>query len=198
MLNRAVVQSYWLQKVKIISSMNSIGIIARETAGSGLPNFEVVLEEASQSLSRLVPRLPVNFSFRWKDIGFAGRVIASADGPRLRLVGDLGPVPFSAESADQRHRLLSLVRWTDAAGTGHFAIGARHHLNLLGEAAVAEPLSGVAIVTAATCFLLHARPYLDLAEEQHQPGAAAPAKPAPAAKSKPVRAGRFTAEGSSL
>jgi hypothetical protein len=131
-----------------------------------LPNLNEILADAEAGLTRLMPPLPANFRFTWDGIDFAARIDATDAGARLRLVGDLGPVPFSVEGASARDRLLSLVRWGDAIGECRFVIGRRHHLNLLGEAPIATPLNGTAIVTTATNFLLHARPYIDLVQEQ--------------------------------
>jgi hypothetical protein len=131
-----------------------------------LPDMNAVLADAEQSLTRLVPEPPINFRFYWQGIPFAARVDNTEAGLRLRLVGDLGPVPFSVENAPGRDRLLSLVQWGDANGTCRFVVGRRHHLNLLGDARITAPLTGTAIIATATSFLLQARPYIDLAAEQ--------------------------------
>jgi hypothetical protein len=131
-----------------------------------LPDMVPVLADAERSRIRLEPELPVNFQFKWHGIPFTARVERSDAGPRLLLVGDLGPVPFSAEDAEGRRRLLSLAKWVDAKGACRFAVGQRHHLNLLGESRIAAPLTGTTIVAAATNCLLEARPYIDLVEEQ--------------------------------
>lgn len=131
-----------------------------------LPDMNLVLADAEQSLTRLAPEPPINFQFRWQGIPFAARVDNTEAGLRLRMVGDLGPVPYSAENAEGRDRLLSLVQWADADGTCRFVVGRRQHLNLLGDARITMPLTGTAIVATATNFLLQARPYIDLAEEQ--------------------------------
>ena len=177
--------------------MNSPGTgnIVRQAVDGGLPDLDAVLQEARQGLAKLTPTLPVNFRFRWNDIGFAARLDQGPDGPRLRLAGDLGPVPYSAEAAEQRYHLLGLVRWTDQTGKGHFTLGMRQHLNLLGEAPVTEPLTGAGIVAATTCFLLHARPYIDLANEQRGGGmTAGTAEPGIPAKAPATPRKRFSAE----
>lgn len=136
-------------------------------AGESLPDLNLVLADADRRLTRLVPMPPINFRFQWQGIPFAARVVMTDDGAtRLRLVGDLGPIPYSAEDARRRDRLLSLIRWHAAARPCRFAVGQRQHLNLLGDADVATPLTGTAIIAAATQLLLQARSHLDLAAEQ--------------------------------
>jgi hypothetical protein len=136
-------------------------------AGESLPDLNLVLADADRRLTRLAPTPPINFRFQWQGIPFAARVVVTDDGAtRLRLVGDLGPVPYSAENPRGRDRLMSLVQWRGAAKPCRFAMGQRQHLNLLGDTDVAAPLTGTAIIAAAAKLLLQARPHLDLAAEQ--------------------------------
>ena len=136
-------------------------------AGESRLDLNLVLADADRRLTRLVPTPPINFRFEWQGIPFAARVAVTDDGAaRLRLVGDLGPVPYSAENARGRNRLMSLVGWRDVANPYRFAMDRRQHLNLLGDAEVDAPLTGAAIIATAAKLLLRAGPHLDLAAEQ--------------------------------
>lgn len=137
-----------------------------------LPDFDEILQTARSNLAEATPALPINFRFVWQQMGCVARVDKTDKGLRLRLVGDLGPVPFSAESPDTRDRLLELARWSTRSAGCRFTVSPRRHLNLLGELPVTEPLTGAAILSAAVHFLVDARPYVTLAREVR--GAAAP------------------------
>ncbi len=84
----------------------------------------------------------------------------------LRLKGDLGPLPFTAERRETRSGLIALAGWRDATGPCRFHLDRRQHLMLLCEAALAPPLTGAGLTAAIVQCLLSARPYIDLVEEQ--------------------------------
>lgn len=133
--------------------------------GDTLPDFDELLQTAQSGLARVMPTPPINFRFVWHQMGCVARVDKTDKGLRLRLVGDLGPVPFSAESPTTRDRLLELARWSTRSAGCRFAVSPRRRLNLLGELPVAEPLTGVSILSAAVRFLVDVNPYVALARE---------------------------------
>lgn len=150
-----------------IASNKCASVLSPPSASAGdMPNFNALAEEAQSSLTRLAPKAPVDFRFRWQGLGFVAGVREVEDGARLRLLGDLGPIPFSAEAPGERRTLLELISWSNADGKCRFIVDPRQRLTLLGEAPVPTPLTGAGIVASAVQFLLQAQPYIVLASEQ--------------------------------
>ena len=143
----------------------SPGTLPASPLGDALPNFDELLQTARSGLASVTPAPPIDFRFVWHHMGYVARVDKTDKGLRLRLVGDLGPVPFSAESPEARGRLLELARWSTRSAGCRFAVSPRHRLNLLGELPVAEPLTGASILSAAVRFLVDVKPYVALARE---------------------------------
>ena len=68
------------------------------------------MEEAKARLEQAAPKPPVSFRFRWQGQQYVGRVERAKDGGlTLKLLGDIGPMPYSAENAKQRQSWLSLA-----------------------------------------------------------------------------------------
>lgn len=146
-------------------TMTSPGPSPASPPGDALPDFDQLLETARSGLASAMRAPPINFRFVWHHMGCVARVDKTDKGLRLRLVGDLGPVPFSAESPETRGRLLELARWSTRSAGCRFAVSPRRRLNLLGELPVGEPLTGAAILSAAVRFLVDVKPYVALARE---------------------------------
>jgi hypothetical protein len=105
---------------------------------------------------------PILFDFTYRSIRFVGRSEEVGDRARLRLVGDVGPMPFSAESRAARQGLLRIVEVANSslgAATFRVALG-RIVLGTEGE--VPAPLTATTLVSLVVAFLVPASSYLDL------------------------------------
>ncbi|MGE5505799.1 MAG: hypothetical protein ACM31L_15370 [Actinomycetota bacterium] len=103
----------------------------------------------------------ITFDFAYRGIRFGGRYDDSVGSGRLKVAGDLGPLPFSAESPHARAGLACIVeRATEAIGPvlrivqGRILVGAEHSVEL--------PVTAISLVTAVAQVLLPVSPYLDL------------------------------------
>lgn len=116
-----------------------------------------VSAEAAARLAELQPKLPAIFHFDWRGIAVAGRLEAGEQ-TMVRLVADLGAVPYSAEDRARREAALALH------GRRQFRRTAGNRLTL----AMAEPVEGATtmrgIVAAIALALIKARPVIDAAE----------------------------------
>lgn len=133
----------------------------------GLPDFDKVLAEAENGLKRIAPKPPLTFGFHWRNNRFAARIEPVGDDYRLRLVGDVGPLPYSAESPSLRERLLRLVQWSNGQSSCRFTVTSRRRLNLLMDSMLADPLTPTRVLSHATLALVRAAPFIELAEEMH-------------------------------
>ena len=115
----------------------------------------------------------LQFDFAYRNIPFVCRY-QEQDGC-LRLAGDVGPLPFTAESPAARAGLGTIVvDANDLLGpTFRFSQG---RILLSGSVPVAKPVTATHVIAAAAAILVPAAPYLDLiAVYIHPP--LAPAKP---------------------
>jgi hypothetical protein len=105
---------------------------------------------------------PLCFRFCFKEVPFTGRIEQRPDGAALTLTGDLGTLPFSAESPRRRRRLRMVLAAARRAPGMRWEITGDHHISVAGETLLALPLTPVAVIAAATGLLLRSRLFLEL------------------------------------
>jgi hypothetical protein len=144
--------------------------------GITLPlDIDAVLEEAEAPPLSL-GNGPVAFDFGFRFVRFAARLEQTGHEVRLRLVGDMGPMPFSAESPAARSGLARIVEAGNSVlGNGSFRI-TQGRILLGGEVGIPSPVSAVGLVSAVTRFLAPAIPYMELIAMYVRPPLA-PARP---------------------
>ena len=138
--------------------------------GKALPfDVESVLGEAdAPPLSLSDGAIAFDFGFRF--IRFAGKVEEADGAAHLKLVGDLGPMPFSAESQAAR-----VAAGNEVLGDGCFRL-VQGRILLGGDLTLALPVSAVGLVSAVSRFLVPAISYLELIALYIRPPLA-PARP---------------------
>lgn len=104
----------------------------------------------------------IAFNFVYRGIAFVGRLDLEGQDARLKLVGDVGPMPFSAESTEARSGLARIVAATnDHLGKTIFKVTGGRML-LGGELDVAVPVTATGLIEVIARFLLPTTPYIDL------------------------------------
>jgi hypothetical protein len=131
-------------------------------AGNGSVDLDRLLSTASDELARLDPGLPIQFAFRWRGLAFLAKVGGVDRGFRLVLDGDLGAIPYSAESRAGRESLLALVGGAQNGVPGHFRIQGWHRLRFTAGAEVEGRATSSAILGWTVRLLLQAAPWLEL------------------------------------
>jgi hypothetical protein len=104
---------------------------------------------------------PITFDFAFRGNRFGGRYDDSDGRGSLKVVADLGPLPYSAESPEARAGLLCIVEAANQSigpvfriALGRILIGTEHTVDL--------PVTAIGLVTAAAQVLLPFGPYIDL------------------------------------
>lgn len=129
-------------------------------------NLQALLQEGSDKLVWSMPKLPILFRFNWEQIQFSGRLNKVDNGHRLLLLGDLGPLPFTAERPNFRERLLNLLAWEAKGERVKFVLEpVRHRIYLMIDDILGEEFSGPDLVSSTIRSLLHAKPFIELAKE---------------------------------
>lgn len=117
----------------------------------------------------------IQFDFSYRHIRFTCRYQHAEGGGTLRLAGDVGPLPYTAESPAARAGLAAIIAdANDLLGaTFRFSQG---RILLAGGEPVAQPLTATHVVAAAATIVIPATPYLDLIAVYVRPPLA-PARP---------------------
>lgn len=144
--------------------------------GMSLPlDIDAVLEGAEAPPLSL-DKGPVAFDFGFRFVRVVARLERHGAAAVLKLVGDLGPMPYSAESPAARTGLARIVdAGNSALGGGTFRV-VQGRILLGGEAPVPCPVAAVGLVSAVIRFLAPATPYMELVAMYVRPPLA-PAKP---------------------
>jgi hypothetical protein len=116
------------------------------------------------------------YDFAFRDIRFAGRLEQGGGHAQVRLAGDLGPMPYSAESPSARLGIARIVEAANAhLGDGTFRIS-QGRILLGNDLEIPAPVDATRLVTAMVRFLVPALPYLELIAIYMRPPLT-PAKP---------------------
>lgn len=110
------------------------------------------------------------FDFTYRGIRFAARCEDAGDGTAmLKLVGDFGPVPFSAEAPIARMGMAHIIIHANKLLNGkRFQLTER--LIYAAEARIHTPVSATNLVTGAVGILVPATAYFDLFTVYMEPG----------------------------
>lgn len=103
----------------------------------------------------------IQFDFIFRDLLFAARYSQDGGKGLLRLAGDCGPYPFTAESPEARSGLRQIVSAANDVLGQTFRIRDGRIL-LAAVTEVPPPVSVTHVVTAAAVMVVPAIPYLEL------------------------------------
>jgi len=128
-------------------------------------SFSALIEEGGEKLVWIRPKAPLTFRFTWKDIVFSGHLSGSGEAHRLLILGDLGPLPFSAEDPGYRERLMELVRWQPEDHAKFVLEPKRQHIFMTIDDVINGELTSVRMIASTIQCLYHIRPYFEIARD---------------------------------
>lgn len=112
----------------------------------------------------------LTFDFTYRGIRFTGDCKDQGDGTaRLKLAGDIGPVPFSAEAPAARVGMAHITMHANNLLGQRFRL-AGGRLLFSGMADCPAPVNATALVAAAAGILIPAAPYFELLSVYMDPG----------------------------
>lgn len=117
----------------------------------------------------------IQFDFSWRQVRFTCRYQDASEGGTLRIAGDVGPLPYTAESPAARAGLAHIVIEANDVLGPTFRFSQGRILMVAGEP-VQRPVTATHVVATAATILLPATPYLDLISVYVRPPLA-PARP---------------------
>lgn len=119
------------------------------------------------TLAAREPKFPLTFRFGWRNSEFEGEIGRGDDGLYLRLCAAVANVPYTAENASGRSRLLGVVTSPAESGIGTLRLMDDQSVVLSKEVALPlkEGLTASGLVTQISVIVLALAPYLDLLAE---------------------------------
>lgn len=108
---------------------------------------------------------PVTFSFVCAGITLSARAGRHDGEAWLEVDGDLGALPFSAESRDARSAVIAVLLAAKLTDHRYFGVGPDQHIKLRGEVPLTCPLTPASILTSVTQFAMAVRPFIEMLAE---------------------------------
>lgn len=115
------------------------------------------------------------FDFTFHHIRFAIRYEEEQEHGSLRIVGDVGPMPFSAESPVARAGLAQIIGAANSVVKTQFKV-TQGRIALGTELTINRPVTATKLIAAVAAALIPCTPYLDLIATYVRPPMMAPAK----------------------
>lgn len=103
----------------------------------------------------------LSFKFVYRGIRFEGRLDMNDTG-KMAITADLGPLPYTAESAGARHQLLRLARGAASKQGLHLVVSHDQQIRIAAEGTTPRPRTPVCCLATLCSLLLRLRPWLDL------------------------------------
>lgn len=122
--------------------------------------------DAEGDLARIDPReRPLSFSFNCLGLRFSASTRMRNAKPWLMLTARIGPIPYTAESRQRRRDALAIMRATLALPHGKLGLTRDAQIEVSGVVPLAESLTPLNVISAATALVLEVKPYVALLSE---------------------------------
>jgi hypothetical protein len=119
-------------------------------------------ESVEKFLDFQAPRFPLTFSFECYGVAFSVEGMENDEGPALRLSGKLGPLPYSAESVENRRAIGSLLSRAPSYLTARMSLSDSNDIVIEGELPLDGAITPPRIVATATAFVACAKPLIEV------------------------------------
>jgi len=128
--------------------------------GSSLPAGLSRFEKADDG-SAVAASSSIVFRFNYLDVPFSGRLDRRGGETTLRLVGAVGPLPFTAQAARRRRRALKTLA-AACRTTLDWQVSETQEISVGGVVALTQPVTPISIVAGAVQLLARGERYLSL------------------------------------
>lgn len=122
------------------------------------------------SMDRLPTGGTMQFDFTYRGILFAGQCMATEASATIKIVGDVGPMPYTAEAPAARVGLSHIIMHANGLLGRVFRLAGDRIL--VGGEATVTPVNATRLLAVVAGMLIPVSPYLDLAAVYFEPGGA--------------------------
>ncbi|HLJ20815.1 MAG TPA: hypothetical protein VKU84_11485 [Stellaceae bacterium] len=105
---------------------------------------------------------PVAFRFTYREVPFACTATRESGHPVLTLTGDFGALPYTAEGAERRQAVQTVVSAARQGSGLDWHVTPEQQIVMKGEISLTLPLTPVTMIAGAVTVVLRARPYLEV------------------------------------
>jgi hypothetical protein len=126
-----------------------------------LGGFTLPLELDRPEIFGLGERRALAFHFTFREVPFSCTATRENGHPVLALTGDFGAVPYTAEGAERRQAVQTVVAAAQQRSGLDWQVTREQQIVMKGGISLTLPLTPVAMVAGAVTLLLRARPFLD-------------------------------------
>lgn len=109
-------------------------------------------------------RLPLHFRFSCFGVPFEAHAQRGADGTEVAVHGEVGPLPFSAESVQARQNITAILQSADVGSRARFVVGDGQAIMVEGRASLGAMPSPETIVATVATMLYPLKPYIELVD----------------------------------
>ncbi len=132
-----------------------------ESIIAALGGFTLPLELDRPEIFGLGERRPLAFRFTFREVPFSCTATRENGRPVLALTGDFGALPYTAEGAERRQAVQTVVATARQRSGLDWQVTPEQQIVMKGGISLALPLTPVAMIAGAVTLLLRARPFLD-------------------------------------
>ncbi len=112
----------------------------------------------------------VKLSFDWDSFKFNAQLDRkSINTSSLRVTCDIGAIPFTAEGAQRRINIMSILDATKSGIPIRTVISPTRRMELIAESKLEAPVTTQSFITGIVTLVAKARPYLELIQMMQQP-----------------------------
>ncbi len=108
------------------------------------------------------PSFPLSFSFKCYGVDFSADGVESDEGPSLRISGNLGPLPYSAESPENRKAIGKILSMAPEFLNLRMSLSNTKEIVVKGELALGGSITPSRIVATASAFVASAKPLIQV------------------------------------
>lgn len=133
-----------------------------QISSSDRPSRQSTVELAEALLQERTLNPPFKIGFCCYGIPFTAVVEDTADGPRMKLAGVVGAVPFTGESAAARKLVKSVLAREPHHSIAKLSVTERQNIVVNGEATLNGEATPPRIIATATAIIATAKPLIDI------------------------------------
>lgn len=122
----------------------------------------VTRENLDEMMDTHTPRFPLSFSFNCYGVEFLADGVESDAGPTLKISGNLGALPYSAESPENRKAIGKMLSMAPEYLNLRMKLSNKKQIIVEGELPLGGSISPSRIVATASAFVASAKPLIEV------------------------------------